>query len=224
MHLMTLLLLLAFPGWAQAADLAPDVQSAPRLAVTDAAAGRINTRLAALDADALATLADCVTGPDSEYSRDVTVTLDGPHYYALLFNDSGSCSGAAHPWSQTWPLIFDRATGAEVDPATWLPPAFAPVQGQGTGANPHLPANPALTEFYIAHQETTPYDDPECNEVLREDGPRFHIWPDGSAQGLVLLPVGLAYVYTPCENPLTIPLVVLQANHFAPELLEALIR
>lgn len=46
--------------------------------------------------------------------------------------------------------------------------------------------------------------------------------PDAATQSLVLQPTGLAYVDTPCETPLSIPISTLRSLHFAPALLAAL--
>lgn len=199
-------------------DLAPGVAALPRLPEATAAATSINARLAALDAEALAFQGECVTGAYSDYFRWVKVPLSSDTFVTLLVFEDAFCTGAAHPGSTLMPLTFDRQTGEEADPMTWLPAALAP-------KDPHNLADLApLTELYIATEiATAPYPpDPECHDLLRQQPHGFDLWPDAAAPGLVLVPTGLAHVFTSCENPVTLPLATLRRLGFAPALLDAL--
>lgn len=232
MRLALLLCLAASPAPAQdlvrQPDLAPGVAATPRLPEATGAAARINARLADLDAEALASwrdLAVCDPSPGNTFLRGVDVTLNAPGLVSLLVQEEGYCAPAAHPWTTAAPLVFDRRSGAEVDPLSWLPPFLSP------GPEPEpwteqraLARFGPLTSLYIhtALRSRDPGIDLACLSLLRRQPHGFDLWPDASAPGLVLQPAGLAHVDTPCETPVTIPLATLTSLGVSPALLSAL--
>jgi hypothetical protein len=87
--------------------LMKDTDALPRLlsGAKPAVIETINALLARIDARALQAARDCLSEPGGDYSRSVSVTMQGPRFLSLVANDSFFCAGAAHPDSDTQTLV-----------------------------------------------------------------------------------------------------------------------
>ncbi|NEY90426.1 hypothetical protein [Tabrizicola oligotrophica] len=222
------LLLVGAPGAAEEVsftlktrpDLAEGIAALPRLVGEGQAIRQINALLSAKDAEVLALAKDCNSDPpNSFYERSLAVTFDGPLLLSILVETAFYCPGAAHGLSWVEPLNFDVSLGTATDMHGVFPAAF--IAKPTTDPKGYLPPRftPEVAELYIS---SDPEIDPDCANLIRDNEGLFDVWPNAAQHGLTLMPFGLAYFFTFCQNPVTIPTATLRQLGFDKALLEAL--
>ena len=88
------------------------VAALPRIAAPNAAEEKINAALDRQDIWARKAAEGC-SGPEMYWKRVVEVTKSGPTLLSVLVSDSADCGGV-HPFSETFPLVYDLRTGDAV--------------------------------------------------------------------------------------------------------------
>ncbi len=113
----------------QVPDLAPDLEAMPRVlagpGVTPAVAAIVNRHLAALDRAVLKEVAECrrdtrASHMESDYEREVKVTMRGPRFLSLYTTDEYDCGGP-HPDDYQVSLTYDLQTGSPINWLAYLP-------------------------------------------------------------------------------------------------------
>lgn len=211
--------------------LAPDLASLPRLAGQDPVSTKINAALQTEDDSLLSFRQDCLQEPNSDFSATYEVTLDGPEFLSILQSREWYCN-TAHGWSDRIPLIFDLKTGDAVDPASLLPAAVRPVSHDQNWASFSVEKSLAsvrpLTDLYLTELASAPpneladLNDLDCADILTRELHGFLMWPNAKTHALMLMPNDLAYVFTPCQNPVALPVALLLKLHASPRLILAL--
>ena len=211
--------------------LAQGIAALPRLSATHPAFQTINTALAQQDDSTLSLAQNCLSEPNSDYSATSVVMLNGPEYLAILSGNEFYCN-TAHPWTIQSVLLFDLNTGEAVAAASLLPPDLRPLpeytDGQAFDETRELARVKPLTDLYLSRLAFAPPNDlaalnhDDCTDILQHDRHDFLIWPDAQARALILQPDGMAYVFSPCVAPVSIPLRLLRDLHFPARLIAAL--
>lgn len=208
-------------------NLAPELQGLPRLAGDDAIERKINASLQTEDKALLSSRQDCIKEPVSDFSSWSDVTLSGPEFLSIRLTISYYCGGF-HPDSGQSVLLFDLKTGDRLDPMTLLPHSLQPdttSDSASTATDAALAGIPALTALYLSRATLDPSTDADCLHSLASyDHLSFLVWPDAKAHALMLMPNGMAYVDTPCQNPVAIPVELLLKLHASPRLILSLAR
>lgn len=201
-------------------NLAPDIQSLPRLVATTLAMDRINGQLSQMDADLASWAKVCNSEPPRSYvERDVDVVFAGPGYLGILTMNASYCPGAAHGNHYVAPLTFDLVTGAKVDWTDIFPPAL-----QDTARRPFLTdfivGAQRLTDLYLVYAMNM---DTECRRAIQDqNGGYFRVWPSAADFGLVLMPAGLPHAVQACADPVVLAGLILTREGFPEALVRAL--
>ena len=213
--------------------LAPDLAALPRLAGKDPLSTKIDAALQTEDDSLLSFRPNCLQDPGSDFSATSEVTLDGPEFLSVLLSREWYCN-TAHGWSDQIPLLFDLKTGDAVDPASLLPVGLRPALYDQNWASFSVEKSLAdvkpLTDLYLRQLASAPPNELaalnrlDCADILTRELHRFLMWPDASAHALILMPIDLAYVFIPCQNPVALPVALLLKLHASPRLIIALSR
>jgi len=190
-----------------------------------AAITRINSILAGADARVRRAATDCLRmgkkPSDSDWSRKIAVTMQGPRYLSLVASDDFYCAGAAHPNTSTVALVFDLNKGMLVDWVKLLPDLVqrAGTEEAGDGSTLGTVSSNRLSDLYrdLAKRGG---GDPECIDALKETEMNFILWPDAKQDGLVVEP-DLIHAIAACGPPRTIPLEILRSLGVDAEFLKA---
>lgn len=171
----------------------------PRIADArgNAALERINRALAMADTED--------ADDDCLIERDVNTTLVGRRYLSLVVHAVSRCTGAMETDLSTEVLGFDLKTGAPVDWATMMPPAFQESDAEG--------------ELY---RDTLSRDDPEdAKECAGFSFGTLDAWPDATDGGIAFQPAGgFPEVTEPCIITVVVPLAVMRKLGVNPALLD----
>lgn len=208
------------------ASLGKDLAAFPRLIASpdDKAAIRINQALDRRDQQLRSAVKDCranVEAPaKADYTRTISVTMQGPRYLSFVASDSSDCGGA-HPNSDSLVLVYDLQTGSPVNWAALLPASL--VQGTSLdtaadGTQIGVLSSRELQKLYLQARKP----DPDCKEVLSDPDLKLSLWPDAKAGGLMVAPAGLPHVVAACGDPAAIPTATLRKLGVKPVLLDAI--
>lgn len=185
---------------------------------------RINKMLARSDGLVRSATKDCLRAgrKHADWSRKVSVTMQGPRYVSFVASDDYFCAGA-YPDTSTVALVFDLNTGTLVDWAKLLPEL---AQGTGTdkagdGSTLGTVSSEKFTDLY-RNAAKHGGDDPECVDALKETELNFILWPDAKQDGLAVQPVGLPHVIAACGSTRPIPLETLRSFGVNAEFLKAI--
>jgi hypothetical protein len=203
-----------------------NVAAFPRLAAgaQPAIIERINKALARGDGRVQKAATDCLREDrrHADWSRKVSVTMQGPRYVSFVASDEYFCGGA-HPDSSTVALVFDLDTGTLADWAKLLPEL---VQHTGTdtagdGSALGTIASEKLADLY---RDTAKHggSDPDCADALKDTELNFILWPDAKQNALAVQPAGLLHVIAACGPALPIPVETLRSLGVNVELLGAI--
>lgn len=125
-----------------------------------------------------------------------------PRWVALRSGGSSYCGGA-HPNNDASLAVYDRQSGAEVDPATWFKPgalAFYDWEPEPGRIRPVKALSAALTEAIMARWPEGARD-PECLDAARDGWG----WDIGlAAEGPVFVPQ-FPHVIFACTEEVTLP-------------------
>jgi hypothetical protein len=159
------------------------------------------------------------------------MTLHNPEFLSILRYREWYCN-TAHGWTDQSVFMFDLKTGEAIDPASFLPPDIRPAPDTHDSTTFSVKKSLArvkpLTDFYLGLLATAPPNDlaelnhDDCAAILTQGVHDFQIWPDAKAHALMLMPDGLVYVDTPCQNPVAIPVALLAKLRASPRLIDAL--
>jgi hypothetical protein len=195
--------------------VAINVAAFPRLVAgaDPAIVKRINKLLARGDGRVRNAARDCLRmgRKRADWSRKVSVTMQGPRYVSFVASDDYYCGGA-YPDTSTVALVFDLNTGGSVD-WTKLLPELAQRTGADTAGDGSTTlgtvSSDRLSDLYrdLAKRGG---GDPECVDALKETELNFLLWPDAKQDGLVVQP-DLAHVIAACGPALPIPLETLRS-------------
>lgn len=174
---------------------------------------------------------DCLDDPNNSFAGGSDVTLNGPYFLSIVYWKSYYC-GTAHPWSDQYVLLFDLKSGAAIDPVSLLPRSLRPLPEDDNLAtwseSKAVAGVKPLTDLYLSRLALDPKNDAaamndiDCIEVLTHHVHDFLIWPDAKAHALMLMPYGMAYIFTPCQNEVSLPVALLLKLHASPRLIVAL--
>jgi len=146
----------------------------------------------------------------ADWSRKVSVTMQGPRYVSFVASDDYYCGGA-YPDTSTVALVFDLNTGGLVDWAKLLPELAQRTGADtaGDGSTLGTVSSDRLSDLYrdLAKRDG---GEPECVDALKETELNFLLWPDAKQDGLVVQP-DLAHVIAACGPALPIPLQTLRS-------------
>ena len=256
--------LVLLPGIASAADgvalakaksLGPHLSAFPRISDADASGlgddgvSKINAALAKADARVEAAASECrdqakdagsLDENGGGWERSVNVTWNGPGFLSFLVTDSYYCGGA-YPSEESFPLVFDFATGSPVNWARYLPASLmgkATLESASDGTRLGVVSSPALVKLYLggyvsaANAVATASDSPaldaesvkECEDVITDSlqGQSFVIWPQANPVGLAVMPLGLPHAIAACGVAVVIPPAKLKSLGAKPAFLDAL--
>ena len=168
-----------------------------------AAERRINATLTHLNGEIAKKVRDCLSGQfawskdftGGEWQRTIKVTMTGPQFLSMVASDGFYCGGA-HPDDDLVVLVFNLATGEQVDWSTQVSKSAAAslpknVPGDEDGTPPLM--LPELQKIYARAQETY------CKEYFEDERP-FVLWPDAESGTLAAEVAGLPHVAQPCKS------------------------
>jgi hypothetical protein len=210
------------------ASLGPKLGAFPRLVAApgDKAAVRINQALDLRDQQLRTAFKECkanVQAPDqAEYTRTVTVTMQGPRYISFVTADYSDCGGA-HPNVDSLVLVYDLQTGSPVNWAALLPASM--IQGTsldmtGDGTQIGVISSKALQKLYLQARDLS--DSDECKAVLSDPEIKLSLWPDAKGGGIAVAPAGLPHAVVACADAVTIPTAALRKLGVKAVLLDAI--
>jgi hypothetical protein len=172
---------------------------------------RINKLLARGDGRVRNAARDCLRmgRKRADWSRKVSVTMQGPRYVSFVASDDYYCGGA-YPDTSTVALVFDLNTGGLVDWAKLLPELAQRTVADtaGDGSTLGTVSSDRLSDLYRDLAKRG--GGPECVDALKETEMNFLLWPDAKQDGLVVQP-DLAHVIAACGPALSIPLETLRS-------------
>lgn len=234
------LTLAAAPAWA--ADgrvtlsvpppVSPGIAAMPLLAhPANAAERRVNGALRQLDGAVRKAWAGCrdPSVHDPYWKRTVDVPMRGPRFLSVVVTEDLDC-GAAHPYADTWAVVYDLRTGRPVDWAALLPRALAGTLALGEGFDQTRTVrlrSARLWALYLAgyDHDGGPSEDAECRNALAGEGaggpPAMSAWLDARQGGLVVH-FNLPPVVQNCAEPGLIPAATLRQEGADPALTQAL--
>ncbi len=202
---------------------------------------RVNADLSAMNRQTLASLRECdaslrryqadVVKPKTQanvsgdWTRKVTVTMNGPRFVSMIADESQACEGA-YPLNAFIPIVFDMKTGERID---WK--SFSPV---GTGVfagaeeSPDGTSSPGLfipLLMKLAVLRATG----DCKEAMQDfyhlgqnsDLP-FVVWPDAKRGLLMTKASGLPHVVQACEEKIGLTIAEARKLGFSEDLLGSL--
>jgi len=206
--------------------VAINVAAFPRLVAgaDPAIVKRINKLLARGDGRVRNAARDCLRmgRKRADWSRKVSMTMQGPRYVSLVASDDYYCGGA-YPDTSTVALVFDLNTGGLVD-WTKLLPELAQRTGAdtaGDGSTLGTVSSDRLSDLYRDMAKRGD-GEPECVDALKETELNFLLWPDEKQDGLVVQPAGLLHVISACGPALPIPLQTLRSLGVDAEFVKAI--
>lgn len=193
--------------------LADEVAALPRMGGDGEIATRINAALQELDDNHLA-IVTCDDGNAEDAFRSVDTLSDGPTFLSFVITVGGYCDGAAHPWAMQEVANFDLGSGAKTSLREFLPPAWS---GPGKSEGP-------LLSLYLDAMEQPFAEDCVDSIIYAHEQHQlgFDLGLDQKAQKLMLLPEGLPYVVSGCEEAAWVSVDQLRAAGFHPRLVQAL--
>ncbi|MGA7657409.1 MAG: hypothetical protein WCA96_11590 [Methylocella sp.] len=205
--------------------VAINVAAFPRLVAgaDPAIVKRINKLLARGDGRVRNAARDCLRmgRKRADWSRKVSVTMQGPRYLSFVASDDYYCGGA-YPDTSTVALVFDLNTGGLVDWAKLLPELAQRTGADtaGDGSTLGTVSSGRLSDLYrdLAKRGGGV---PECVDSLKETEMNFLLWPDTKQDGLVVQP-DLAHVIAACGPALPIPLQTLRSLGVNAEFVKAI--
>lgn len=193
--------------------LQPDIAALPRLAGETPAIRQINDELQRLDAFDLEAL-NCYGGSRSDGPfRSVEVLADGPEFLSLQIANSTYCEDAAHPWWEQKIVTFDLEDGHTTQLLEYLPFYW------GTADNPQ----DLLSLFFINSVGDLPM---ECvltyARAIRDSTLFLELGVAKAERALIIWPVGLPHVESPCLEAAFVPVERLVDLGFHGKLIDAL--
>ena len=171
----------------------------------------INSILDSYNVETRKILAQCTA--NEEWSREIRVTMAGPHYLSLQAGGANSCS-AVHPNPYDAALLCDLGTGELLDGSTVIEKnsEIKVVKATEIARYPQsekfLLSSRALDGMLMASANDN------CKESLQEvtqnsnlDGPiLYSVWPDVEKNQVIVKPVSLSYLdYLMCSEEVDIP-------------------
>lgn len=135
----------------------------------------------------------------TDWSRTVTVTMNGPDFLSLTAADNTSCGGA-HPADGLMVMVYDLHTGAPINWFRYVAPSakassYSDTNIDGTTAGALI--LPALTKFYVAHAGS------DCKDAF-SDPQSFLLWPDAASGTLIAEAFDLPFATQACASPLNL--------------------
>jgi hypothetical protein len=202
------------------------VAAFPRLAVgaEPASIARINNALTQADGRVRKAARDCQQADrkHANWTRKISVPMQGPRYLSLIATDDYFCGGA-HPDNSTVALVFDLDTGLLADWAKLLPDLaqHTGTDTAGDGSTLGTIASQKLADLYKDAAKHSG-SDPACADALKDTELNFILWPDAKQDGLTVQPAGLPHVIASCGPATTIPVKTLKTLDGNAELLDAI--
>jgi hypothetical protein len=191
-------------------DLAPDIAALPRLVGESAAVQRINDQLALLDQRDFETVSCGDPGRAQDPVRTIEILADGPDFLSVMITSGGYCEGAAHPWWTQSIANFDLKTGEATDLRQYFPQAW-----QGSDET-----------LFLLFINTVGELSGECLQAYtalsRDEFYSFDLGLAETEAALVILPVGLPYIDSPCVMTAYVPATRLAEAGFGSRLVQAL--
>lgn len=133
-------------------------------------------------------------GIDGDYSREVIPSFANRELLGV-WSTNGSFCGGAHPSYWTEYFVFDRQSGARLDPRLWFGPDGFADDGYGS-----LLIQPALRDLVMTHWPHDPDGDSECRDFVSD----FEYWSVGiDPDGLGFQP-DVPHVATACGEYVTV--------------------
>jgi len=157
-----------------------------------------------------------------DWTRKVTVTMNGPRFLSMIADESQACEGA-YPLNAFIPIVFDMKTGDRVDWKSLSPAGTSVVAGaeespDGT-SSPGL-SIPPLMKLAVSRATGV------CKEVMqdfdhlsRSSDLAFVIWPDATRGLLMTKASGLPHVVQACEEKIGLTITEARKLGFSEELL-----
>lgn len=142
-------------------------------------------------------------GADGNYSHLAQPEVVTPRWVGVLNTYSVYCGGA-HPSFWESRQIFDRLTGAEVDPVSWFQPEalqFYEFEGE-VSARPKRPVAGLAEGLHALVRKVWPSEDSECAGVIEEGLPG---WDIGLGQSGMLFRPELPHSMTACAETVQVP-------------------
>jgi hypothetical protein len=176
------------------------VAALPRIAAPNAAEAKIN---AVLDRQDLwvKKQAEACSGSHMFWKRVIEVTKSGPALLSVLVSDGADCGGA-HPFDQTFPLVYDLRTGDAVRWNKVFPKGRA--EEVSTDSGDGMPwitiRSKGLQALYVANYKSHG----DCSIEVVAEVTEFHLYPDEKANALEIFPAGLPQAAHPCADSLAL--------------------
>ncbi len=183
------------------------VAALPRIAAPNAAEEKINAALDRQDIWARKAAEGC-SGPEMYWKRVVEVTKSGPTLLSVLVSDSADCGGV-HPFSETFPLVYDLRTGDAVRWDKVFPKGRA--EEVNTSSDDGMPwttiRSKRLQSLYVTMYRSRG----DCSIEVLAEVTEFHLYPDEKANALKVFPASLPQVAHPCASSFALGAKELQA-------------
>lgn len=149
-------------------------------------------------------------GRDGDFGLTYTPALVTPDYLSVAVALGGYCGGA-HPDESLWHLLFDRASGQQLDLARWFTVRGVLPDGGEPGTSIRR-ITPELRVLALKHFPFGGGEDAECRPAIAEED----YWEIALIrQGVVFTPT-LPHVIQACEDGALVPFAEL-APFFSPE-------
>lgn len=201
----------------------------PNATVSAAIAAKINASLARWDKQMLADARDCAKaekesrpddGESGDWSRTVSVTMQGPRYLSLLAEDAYDCGGA-HPEDDRLALVYDVTTGEPVDWKQLLPAAAQ----EDKIRIPHSPTVVLVKwPLLLKKEQEEASGSEDCGDVYTtRDDIEFTLWLDADEGGVMFAPAGLSHIDSAlCGTTLSLSAAEARRLGVAPDVVNAL--
>lgn len=201
-------------------------QVIPGAAVASPIAAKINAALNREDLRAVKAASECrasyremqgKASPDA-WTREVTVTMAGPHYLAYQVSDSYYCGGPYPNDGIRSAFVYDLDTGRPVD---WL--ALFPTGAIAQSASSASGATLGIVAWRELSRRAAADAPEECRDVFGQDERTgFTIGLDARSGELTALPTDLPHAIQACAEEVRINTADLRRLGFSPRLIDAL--
>jgi hypothetical protein len=202
---------------------------------------RVNADLSAMNRQTLASLRECdadfrryqadVVKPKTranvsgDWTRKVTITMNGPRFVSMIADESQACEGA-YPLNALIPIVFDMNTGERIDWKSLSPGGtgvFAGAEESPDGTSSPGLFIPALMKLAVSRATG------DCREAMQHfdhlgqdsDLP-FVVWPDAKRGLLMTKASGWPHVIQACEEKIGLTIAEARKLGFSEELLVSL--
>ena len=138
----------------------------------------------------------------ADFGESFEPRLISQRWLSVIHSVGGYCGGA-HPDSSSISMLFDRASGAQLNPLDWFTQNAVSREDLGDEYGVYTTLKPELVAVILRDRKP---DDPECYDATKEQ----ESWDVGVDRGSLVFSPHLPHVISACGDDYRVPFIRLQ--------------